>query len=247
MMVTLPPDYRPTDDEEFMNPIQVEYFRQKLLRWRGDLLKEANGTLASLSEGGIHESDITDRASVETDRALELRTRDRARKLISKIDQALMRIENRHLRLLRGDRRADRAAPAGGPRDRHPVDRGAGAPRTHGARPPRRLSAALNTVSQRDGIEVDRRSNRAAAQAEVSQKLGLVQRQRALDRLELQDMAEPLFGDRFKQARAEVAMDTHGQPDDRVGQFAAMREAGFLPDRLQLGVDPVMNNTDYTE
>ena len=55
MMVTLPPDYRPTDDEEFMNPIQVEYFRQKLLRWRGDLLKEANGTLASLSEGGIHE------------------------------------------------------------------------------------------------------------------------------------------------------------------------------------------------
>ena len=87
MMVTLPPDYRPTEDEEFMNPIQVEYFRQKLLRWRGDLLKEANGTLASLSEGGIHESDITDRA-------LELRTRDRARKLISKIDQALIRIES---------------------------------------------------------------------------------------------------------------------------------------------------------
>ena len=94
MMITLPPDYRPTDDEEFMNPIQVEYFRQKLLRWRTDLLKEADGTLASLSEGGIHEADITDRASVETDRALELRTRDRARKLISKIDQALIRIEN---------------------------------------------------------------------------------------------------------------------------------------------------------
>jgi DnaK suppressor protein len=93
MMVTLPPDYRPSEDEEFMNPIQVEYFRQKLLRWRGDLLKEADGTLASLSEGGIHEADITDRASVETDRALELRTRDRARKLISKIDQALIRIE----------------------------------------------------------------------------------------------------------------------------------------------------------
>ncbi|HEY2616042.1 MAG TPA: RNA polymerase-binding protein DksA, partial [Acetobacteraceae bacterium] len=65
-MVTLPPDYRPTEDEEFMNPIQVEYFRQKLLRWRVDLLKEADGTLASLSEGGIHEADITDRASVET-------------------------------------------------------------------------------------------------------------------------------------------------------------------------------------
>jgi DnaK suppressor protein len=93
MMVTLPPDYRPTEDEVFMNPLQVEYFRQKLLRWRTDLLREADGTLASLSEGGIHEADITDRASVETDRALELRTRDRARKLISKIDQALVRIE----------------------------------------------------------------------------------------------------------------------------------------------------------
>lgn len=93
MMVTLPPDYRPSDAEEFMNPQQIEYFRRRLLRWRADLLKEANGTLASLSEGGIHEADITDRASVETDRALELRTRDRARKLISKIDQAINRID----------------------------------------------------------------------------------------------------------------------------------------------------------
>jgi DnaK suppressor protein len=93
-MVTLPPDYYPSENEEFMNPMQEEYFRRKLLRWRTDLLRDADGTLASLSEGGIHESDITDRASVETDRALELRTRDRARKLISKIDQALLRIEN---------------------------------------------------------------------------------------------------------------------------------------------------------
>ncbi len=93
MMVTLPPDYRPSDAEDFMTPMQVEYFRQKLLRWRTDLLRDADGTLASLSEGGIAEADITDRASVETDRALELRTRDRARKLISKIDQALARIE----------------------------------------------------------------------------------------------------------------------------------------------------------
>ena len=94
MMVTLPPDYRPSDDEAFMNPLQIEYFRQRLLRWRADLLREADGTLASLSEGGILEADITDRASVETDRALELRTRDRARKLISKIDQALSRIDS---------------------------------------------------------------------------------------------------------------------------------------------------------
>ena len=94
MMITLPPDYRPADAEGFMNPIQVEYFRLKLLRWRADLLKEADGTLASLSEGGIHEADITDRATVETDRALELRTRDRARKLIAKLGLALLRIEN---------------------------------------------------------------------------------------------------------------------------------------------------------
>ena len=94
MLQTLPPDYLPSEDEDFMNPRQVEYFRRKLLRWRADLLREANGTLASLSEGGIAEADITDRASVETDRALELRTRDRARKLIGKIDQALSRIEN---------------------------------------------------------------------------------------------------------------------------------------------------------
>ena len=94
MLVTLPPDYRPSDTEEFMNPVQLEYFRQKLLRWRQDLLREARETLASLSVGGITEADLTDRASVETDRALELRTRDRARKLIAKIDQALERIEN---------------------------------------------------------------------------------------------------------------------------------------------------------
>ena len=73
------------------------------------------------------EADITDRASVETDRALELRTRDRARKLISKIDQALQRVENGTYGYLRGYRRADRPAPAGGAADRHPVDRGAGA------------------------------------------------------------------------------------------------------------------------
>ncbi len=92
-MLTLPQDYRPAEHEEFMDARQSEYFRQKLLRWRTELLRDADGTLASLSEGGIHEADITDRASVETDRALELRTRDRARKLISKIDQALQRIE----------------------------------------------------------------------------------------------------------------------------------------------------------
>ena len=69
-MMLLPPDYRPSETEQFMNPIQAEYFRQKLLRWRAELMREADGTLASLSQGGIHEADLTDRASVETDRAL---------------------------------------------------------------------------------------------------------------------------------------------------------------------------------
>lgn len=94
MTVTLPPDYRPSEDEPFMNGYQREYFRRKLLRWRGDLLREAGETLHSLQQETLQESDVADRASLETDRALELRTRDRARKLITKIDAALERIEN---------------------------------------------------------------------------------------------------------------------------------------------------------
>lgn len=93
MRPTLPPDYRPTEDEEFMNPTQQEYFRQKLLRWRADLLAESSETLNHLKEDSLHEPDITDRASLETDRFTELRTRDRERKLIAKIDSALQRIE----------------------------------------------------------------------------------------------------------------------------------------------------------
>jgi DnaK suppressor protein len=95
MSVTLPRNYKPSEKEPFMNPKMREYFRQKLLRWREELLKESTDTLQSLQEGGIVEPDIADRASVETDRSLELRTRDRARKLIAKIDEALIRIENR--------------------------------------------------------------------------------------------------------------------------------------------------------
>lgn len=75
-----------------MNPMMLEYFRQKLLDWKNELLKESNETIEHLQEGGVLEPDIADRASIETDRALELRTRDRARKLISKIDEALERI-----------------------------------------------------------------------------------------------------------------------------------------------------------
>jgi len=89
------PDYRPSEDEPFMNPQMTEYFRLKLLKWRSELLQESEETLQSLQEGGLQEADIADRASLETDRSLELRTRDRERKLISKIDAALTRIEDR--------------------------------------------------------------------------------------------------------------------------------------------------------
>jgi DnaK suppressor protein len=94
MRPTLPPDYRPSEDEEFMNPMQLEYFRQKLLRWRSELLAESNGTLQHLKEESLLKPDLTDRASLETERSIELRTRDRERKLISKIDSALGRIED---------------------------------------------------------------------------------------------------------------------------------------------------------
>jgi DnaK suppressor protein len=94
MRPTLPPDYRPSEDEEFMSPLQLEYFRQKLLRWRAELLAESSGTLQHLKEESLPKPDLTDRASLETERAIELRTRDRERKLISKIDAALGRIED---------------------------------------------------------------------------------------------------------------------------------------------------------
>jgi DnaK suppressor protein len=94
MRPTLPPDYRPSEGEEFMNSLQLEYFRQKLLRWRAELLAESSETLQHLKEESLAEPDLTDRASLETERAIELRTRDRERKLISKIDAALLRIED---------------------------------------------------------------------------------------------------------------------------------------------------------
>src|SRR4051812_2067728 len=87
-------DYRPTDDEPFMNPRQREYFRQKLERWKDEILRESRETLDNLQEENQNHPDMADRASSESDRALELRTRDRQRKLISKIDAALKRIDD---------------------------------------------------------------------------------------------------------------------------------------------------------
>ncbi len=94
MTVTLPPDYKPSEKETFLNDLQLEYFRQKLLQWRMELLEEVNETRTNLKETSLVEPDLGVRASVEADRSLELRTRDRARKLISKIDEALARIED---------------------------------------------------------------------------------------------------------------------------------------------------------
>ena len=89
----LPPDYTTSDDEDFMNPIMQEFFRQRLTEWKSELLREAGQTLQNMQTTTSQEADIADRASVESERALELRTRDRERKLISKIDDALRSIE----------------------------------------------------------------------------------------------------------------------------------------------------------
>ena len=90
---TLEPSYRPTEDEPFMSERQREYFRKKLIDWKDDILKESRETLANLQNDSENHPDIADRSSSETDRSIELRSRDRQRKLISKIDAALARIE----------------------------------------------------------------------------------------------------------------------------------------------------------
>ena len=92
MTIEIPEGYAPTLDEEYMSATQVEYFRQKLLSWRAELLEESNDTISHLKEENWQEPDINDRASLETDAALELRTRDRYRKLVNKIDSALSRV-----------------------------------------------------------------------------------------------------------------------------------------------------------
>ena len=93
-MTKLPKNYRPTQKEKFMNAKMREYFRQKLLNWKKELLKESSQTLNNLQNENEAKPDITDRASEEIDRSFELRTRDRERKLINKIDAAIQRIED---------------------------------------------------------------------------------------------------------------------------------------------------------
>lgn len=89
----LPPDYTPSEQEEFMNPVMLEYFRQKLIEWKQEILTGTTETLQHLQQESLHQPDMTDRASLETEQAIELRTRDRQRKLIAKINAALERIE----------------------------------------------------------------------------------------------------------------------------------------------------------
>ena len=93
-MTKLPKNYKPTQKEKFMNAKMKEYFRQKLIDWKNDLLKESSQTLNNLQNENEAKPDITDRASEEIDRSFELRTRDRERKLINKIEAALERIED---------------------------------------------------------------------------------------------------------------------------------------------------------
>ena len=93
-VLKVPDSYRPSDDEPFMNERQLEYFKQKLLAWKEEILRESRETVSHLQAEPENPADLADRASSETDRALELRTRDRQRKLISKIDQALRRVED---------------------------------------------------------------------------------------------------------------------------------------------------------
>ncbi len=94
MSITLDEDYKPHDSEPFMNERQVEYFRRKLIAWKEDILRESKETLTHLQDENHILPDVADRASSETDRSLELRTRDRQRKLISKIDSALKRVQD---------------------------------------------------------------------------------------------------------------------------------------------------------
>ena len=92
--IVLPPDYKPSADEEYMNDMQLEYFRQKLENWKKSIVSQSVDTLADLRQCGLNQPDEIDRASMETDKSLDLRTKDRIRKLISKIDAALDRIED---------------------------------------------------------------------------------------------------------------------------------------------------------
>ena len=138
--VLLPPDYRPSDDEEFMNPLQLEFFRRKLLDWRDELLQETSETLVSMQQENLAQPDLADRASMETDRSIELRTRDRERKLISKIDEALLRIQDNSFGWCEETGDPISLRRLGSAPYRHHDPGSPGKSRTLGTHPPRRLA-----------------------------------------------------------------------------------------------------------
>ena len=92
--IILPPDYKPSADEEYMCDMHLEYFRQKLETWKKSLVNQSKDTLEELRMGGLNQPDDVDRASLEIDKSIDLRTKDRARKLINKINEAISRIED---------------------------------------------------------------------------------------------------------------------------------------------------------
>ena len=137
--IVLPAGYRPAESEPFMNERHKQYFRNKLVAWKEEIVRQNRETLHVLHEDSAQHADIADRATSETDRALELRARDRQRKLIAKIDAALARDRRRHLWVLRGNRGADRAEAPRGPPDRHAIAGSPGTPRAARESLPRRL------------------------------------------------------------------------------------------------------------
>jgi DnaK suppressor protein len=124
--IELPNGYKPTAKEEYMSPRQLEYFRRKLGKWREELVEESRQTIESLRDEVRDVGDEAERATRETENSLELRTRDRYRKLISKIDKALKRIEEGRYGLLRGDRRGNRTRSSRSASDRDAQPRRAG-------------------------------------------------------------------------------------------------------------------------
>ena len=131
--IKLPMGYKPGKRERYMNPKHLEYFRQKLLDWREELLEESQHTIDQMREATRDVSDDAERASRETEISFELRTRDRYRKLLSKIGGALKRIDDESYGILRRDRRADRDRAPGGATDCNASLEAPGAPRTAGA------------------------------------------------------------------------------------------------------------------
>jgi DnaK suppressor protein len=150
----LDPDYVPSDDEPFMSEKQLRFFELQLLKWRKEILDESRGTLNQLQDGPIREPDLNDRASSETDWGIELRTRDRQRKLIAKDRCRTAPDQGRRIWLLPGNRRTHLARPPARPPDRHNDAGGAGTPRAPGTHLTRRLIRVTASFVFKDAVSI---------------------------------------------------------------------------------------------